>query len=380
MKIRTLLTCILLPLLMVSCRQAREKTIVPIETVLETNLMRHARNVVVENAPYGYLMEVKNPWDSTASLGQFALVKDTMAEVPEGITVIHTPIRSAISFSATQWSVFMRLGEIGKIKGVLEGRYVSDSSMRALLASGVVLDLGTESAADIEHMIEVQPDIMMYSPYFDANHDAFKVTGAVMFPFADYLENTPLGRAEWIRVVGMLAGVEKEADAWFDQIEARYNALSTLCENVETRPTVFSDKAFNGQWYVAGGQSYIARLFKDAGADYVWKDDVSTASFPLDAETILSKAQNAVFWRITNSAAQPINYDVLGRENPIYSLFDAYKNHKVIVCDTQLTGYFEQSQCEPDLLLADFIHFFHPEVMTGEWEGYKPKYYHWLAE
>ncbi len=376
MKIRTLLTCILLSLLMVSCRQAREKTIVPIETVLETNLMRHARNVVVENAPYGYLMEVKNPWDSTASLGQFALVKDTMAEVPEGITVIHTPIRSAISFSATQWSVFMRLGEIGKIKGVLEGRYVSDSSMRALLASGVVLDLGTESAADIEHMIEVQPDIMMYSPYFDANHDAFKVTGAVMFPFADYLENTPLGRAEWIRVVGMLAGVEEEADAWFDQIEARYNALSTLCENVEARPTVFSDKAFNGQWYVAGGQSYIARLFKDAGADYVWKDDASTASFPLDAETILSKAQNAVFWRITNSAAQPINYDVLGRENPIYSLFDAYKNHKVIVCDTQLTGYFEQSQCEPDLLLADFIHFFHPEVMTGEWEGYKPKYYH----
>ena len=101
------------------------------------------------------------------------------------------------------------------------------------------------------------------------------------------MENTPLGRAEWIRVIGMLAGCEDKADAWFDDIERRYNALSTLCAEVEHRPTVFSDLAFNGQWYVAGGRSYMAKLFADAGADYIWKDNPSTASVPMDAESIL---------------------------------------------------------------------------------------------
>jgi iron complex transport system substrate-binding protein len=178
----------------------------------------------------------------------------------------------------------------------------------------------------------------------------------------------------------MLAGCEEKADAWFDDIERRYNALSTLCANVEHRPTVFSDLAFNGQWYVAGGQSYIAKLFVDAGADYIWKDNPSTASVPMDAESILAKAQKAEYWRVINSAPTPMTYSTLAKENPVYPLFDAFKNRKIIVCDILKTGYFEQSQCEPDLLLADFIHFFHPELLTGEWAGYQPKYYHLMGE
>ena len=198
----------------------------------------------------------------------------------------------------------------------------------------------------------------------------------MVFPFADYMENTPLGRAEWIRVIGMLTGCEGKADAWFDDIERRYNALSTLCAHVEHRPTVFSDLAFNGQWYVAGGRSYIAKLFADAGADYIWKDNPSTASVPMDAESILAKAQKADFWRVINSNPFPMTYELLAKESPVYPLFDAFKKRQIIVCDILSTGYFEQSQCEPDLLLADFIYFFHPELLTGEWEGYQPKYYH----
>ena len=257
------------------------------------NLMRYARNVTVCEMDYGYMMEVICPWDTTLSLGKFALLKDTMAQVGEGLTKIQLPVQKVISFSATQWAVFLRLGEIDRVKGILEGRFVSDTTMKALLAEEKVYDIGTEAAANIERMIQIQPDILLYSPYFDGNQGGLNVTGAVLFPFADYMENTPLGRAEWIRVIGMLAGCEDKANAWFDDIERRYNALSTLCANVEQRPTVFSDLAFNGQWYVAGGKSYIAKLFADAGADYIWKDNPSTASVPMDAESILAKAQHA---------------------------------------------------------------------------------------
>lgn len=342
----------------------------------DDNLMRYARNVIVMEKDYGYLMEVICPWDTTLSLGKFALVKDTTAEVGEELTRIKLPVRSVISFSATQWSVFLRLGEIERVKGILEGRFVTDSTMRSLLAQEKIYDIGTEAAADIERMIQLKPDALLYSPYFDGNQGGLNVVGAVLFPFADYMENTPLGRAEWIRVVGILAGCEDKADAWFNDIERRYNALSTLCVEVEHRPTVFSDLAFNGQWYVAGGRSYIAKLFADAGADYIWKDNSSTASVPMDAESILAKAQHADYWRVINSNLSPMTYESLAKESPVYPLFDAFKNHRIIVCDIMKTGYFEQSQCEPDLLLADFIHFFHPELLTGEWEGYQPRYYH----
>ena len=357
------------------------KTKENVERTQGDNLMRHARNVAVFEKDYGYRMDVICPWDTTLSLGSFAIVKDTAKAVEEDITgVLRVPVKSVVSFSATQWAVFLRLGEIDRVKGILEGRFVSDTTMKALLAEEKVYDIGTEAAANIERMIQIQPDILLYSPYFDGNQGGLNITGAVLFPFADYMENTPLGRAEWIRVIGILAGCEDKADAWFDDIERRYNALSGLCANVEHRPTVFSDLAFNGQWYVAGGKSYIAKLFADAGADYIWKDNPSTASVPMDAESILAKAQKADFWRVINSLPTPMTYATLAKENPVYPLFEAYKKHQIIVCDILSTGYFEQSQCEPDLLLADFIHFFHPELLTGEWADYQTKYYHIMEE
>ena len=377
---RRVLGALLFIMMLFSVSACRFNTQVKEEKVEVDNMMRYARNVVVSEQDYGYFMEVICPWDTTLSLGKFALVKDTTKVVGEGLTPIKVPVQSVISFSATQWAVFLRLGEIDRVKGILEGRFVTDSTMRSLLTQQKVYDIGTEAAADIERMIQLQPDVLLYSPYFDGNQGDLNITGAVLFPFADYMENTPLGRAEWIRVIGMLTGCEDKANAWFDDIKRRYNALSTLCAEVEHRPTVFSDLAFNGQWYVAGGRSYIAKLFADAGADYIWKDNPSTASVPMDAESILAKAQHADYWRVINSNPLPMTYASLGKESPVYSLFDAYKNHQIIVCDILSTGYFEQSQCEPDLLLADFIHFFHPELLTGEWEGYETKYYHLLEE
>ena len=327
--------------------------------------MRYAHNVAVYDADSGYQVQVCNPWDSTVLLGDFFIPQ-------EGFN-------SVICFSSTQWSVFIELDEVDRVKGILEGRNIHSPKMKQLLADGVIQDVGTESAKNVELMIQMHPDIILYSPYFDGNQDPLLVTGAMLFPFADYLESTPLGRAEWIRVVGILAGCSERADAWFDDIERRYNELKDWCADVPQRPTVFSDLPFNGQWYVAGGNSYIARLFEDAGVDYIWKDNPSTASFPLDQETILSKAKNADFWRVANSSSLPMTYETLKRENSIYTLFDAYKNHKIIVCDIQETGYFETSQIEPERLLGDFIYLFHPEVMAEHQPDYQTKYYRMMG-
>ena len=353
---------LMLTVLMASCASKTVQESRP--TTRGENLMRYARNVAVYEADSGFLMEVCNPWDTTVLLGSYLIPKEGFGSV--------------ICFSSTQWSVFLELGEIDRVKGLLEGRYVHDQRMRDLLAKGTVKDVGTETAKNTEMMIQMHPDVILFSPYFDGNQDPLKVTGAMLFPFADYLETTPLGRAEWIRIVGMMTGRRADADAWFNAIVARYDALKDLCADVEHRPTVFSDLPFNGQWYVAGGQSYIAQLFADAGADYLWKDDPSTASFPLDSETILAKAQHADFWRVTNSLSVPMTYESLKRDNAVYALFDAFKNHHILVCDIQETGYFEKSQIEPDALLADFIAIFHPEVMAEYQPDYQTRYYYVL--
>ena len=360
---KILMSLMLMMLLMASCasKTVQESKVEP----KGQNLMRYAQNAAVYEMDSGYLVEVCNPWDTSVLLGNYF--------IPDG------GFQSVICFSSTQWSVFIELDEINRVKGILEGRNIHSAEMKELLADGVVQDVGTESSKNMELMIQMHPDIILYSPYFDGNQDPLKVTGAILFPFADYLESTPLGRAEWIRVVGLMAGCRDRADAWFNDIERRYDELKDLCAEVEERPTVFSDLAFNGQWYVAGGKSYIAQLFKDAGADYIWKDDPSAASFPLDSETILAKAKHADYWRVANSSSLPMTYESLKMENSIYALFDAYKNHKIIVCDIQETGYFETSQIEPDRLLGDFIYCFHPEVMAAHQPDYQPKYYHALT-
>lgn len=381
----SVLLCLCVMLLMLSCKNNRQQQPMP-EAVLSQdsvggNVFRYAKNVLAFPTAYGYKMEVLNPWDSSQRLGTFALVNEPFHDqniVAEGAVVVKIPVQSVISFSSTQWSVFLELGEIGRVKGILEGRNIHSPKMKGLLAEGLVQDVGTESAKNIELMIQMHPDVILYSPYFDGNQDPLKVTGGALFPFADYLETTPLGRAEWIRVVGILTARQEEADAWFDDIESRYNKLKDWCAEVETRPTVFSDLAFNGQWYVAGGKSYIAQLFEDSGVDYIWKDNPSTASFPLDSETILAKARHADFWRVANSSSLPMTYESLKRENAVYALFDAYKNRKIIVCDIQETGYFETSQIEPERLLADFIYLFHPEVMAEHQPDYQTKYYRLL--
>lgn len=369
-------------MLLASCRDHVKQIVTPTAIVrhdsIEGDIFRYANNVIAVPTDYGYYMEVLNPWNATQRLGTFALVDEAhrgQAVDANGAVALQIPVQSVISFSSTQWSVFLELDQIDCVKGILEGKNIHSPQMKQLLADGVVQDVGTESAKDVELMIQMHPDIILYSPYFDGNQDPLLVTGAALFPFADYLESTPLGRAEWIRVVGLLTGCNDRADAWFNDIEQRYDELKDWCAEVPNRPTVFSDLAFNGQWYVAGGKSYIAQLFDDAGADYIWRDDPSTASFPLDSETILAKAKHADFWRVANSSSYPMTYESLKRENPMYALFDAYNNHNIIVCDIQNTGYFETSQMEPERLLADFIFFFHPEVMAAHQPDYQPKYY-----
>ncbi|MBQ8223650.1 MAG: ABC transporter substrate-binding protein [Bacteroidales bacterium] len=354
-------------------KNAKPKTEVVDDTL---NLVRYAENFKIYPYMNGYKLIIN---DLKPSIKNTFYVFNKGTEIPEGINqeqIIRVPIESAIAFSSTQWSVFQRLGEFDKVKGVLESNYSRNEELLRLVSEGKIKDVGTSMSVNTEKVIHLQSDLILYTPYPTVDYSHLKeLCSSTMVPFPDYLESHPLGRAEWMKVVGLLCGKEKETTEWFNNVVERYNKLSALCSETNDKPTIFSDLPFENQWYVPGGDSYIAKIFSDAGGDYIWKDNKSTGSLHIDAESVILKAQNADYWRVINSYDTPFTYEALAKENDLYPLFKAFQERQLLVCNVRETGYFEQSQYEPDILLADFIYHFHPDLLKNEWENYTPKYF-----
>jgi cobalamin transport system substrate-binding protein len=275
-------------------------------------------------------------------------------------------------FSATQLSAFSKLDLLDKVIAISESEYIQNSDILDLYKKGVIVNLASNGNFFLEKTLEVNPDIIFYSPYNMAQSHPLAVTEITMIPFFDFRESDPLGRAEWIKFTALFFNKEKEAGEIFDSIEMNYNIYKDLGMSVDFRPTVFSDKYYSGQWFVPGGDSYIAKMFDHAGANYLWKDNDNSGSVNMDFEVVYEKAHNADFWRIVGSYPSGFSYDKLGAENDLYNHFDAFTKRNIIFCDSQQSSYFEKGTLEPHVLLADLIYAFHPELL----QGYIPTYYH----
>lgn len=276
--------------------------------------------------------------------------------------VIRNP-EKIVALSATQWGLFLKLGLAHKIKGISEARFVQNKQMKRLLESDSVIEIAADASFKIELLAMLHPDLILVSPDANGLPKQLLQLGFPVVSWPDYFETDPLGRAEWIRLAGLISGSSYLADSLFFAMESEYMRLKQLVlELDQSRPTVFSDKFFAGQWYVPAGESYMAKIFNDAGADYVFAAYEGKASIPLDIETIISKAAGAEYWRVAQ-AASSYTYKDLFDENELYAGFEAFKNRKVIFCNTAQTAYFEESPMHPHWVLADFIAIFHPEIL-----------------
>lgn len=287
-----------------------------------------------------------------------------------------TPLDSVAVFSATQLNAFSKLDILNKVIAISESEYIRNKSVQKLYESGKIVNLAGNGIFYLEKTLEVSPKIIFYSPYNMAQKHPLAATEITMIPFFDFMESNPLGRAEWIKFTALFFNKGAQANSVFDTIVSNYSKYKKLASVVKSKPTVFSDKYYSGQWFVSGGKSYIAQLFNDAGADYLWKDDLNTGSVNLDFEVVYNIAHNADFWRIVGTYQDGFSYDKLAAENDLYSNFKAFVDKKVIFCDSKKSSYFETGALEPHLVLADLIHAFHPELLPG----YYPKYYHLYSD
>ncbi len=301
----------------------------------------------------------------------FIVDKDIAGQYRDSSNVFTGPPHDAAVFSATQLNAFEKLGILDKVVGISEAAYINNPFIREQVEKGNIAELAGNGNFFAEKTLIVNPSVIFYTPYSIDNLHALDITKIPRVSFNDYLETNPLGRAEWIKFTAAFFNKSDEADRLFDVIVEEYNKYKRMAENVTDRPTVFTGKYFNGQWFVAGGKSYAAGLFADAGADYIWKNDRHTASFPLEYEVVYQKAHDADYWRIMGSYGEKASYIALEEENELYKHFKAFTEHSVIYCNVQKTAYFENSPLEPQIVLADLIKAFHPDLLPG----YHPKYF-----
>ncbi len=307
---------------------------------------------------------------------RFALVKSDATPVPSGYTKVKVPINSTICMTSLQLSNFTVLNAFDIIKGITGTKNLFNKDILQRVKDGRIVKIGMEGEFDPELILAANPDVIFISPFKRGGYDAIRETGITLVPHLGYKELDPLGQAEWVKFVGMFIGKEQKANAVFKGIEDRYSELKQKVEqaNYSTLPTVTSGEMHYGTWHAVGGKNYLAQIFRDAGADYVIKDE-ETAGENLEFEKMYALAAKTDYWRILNSYPGNFNYEALKAREPRNTLFKAFQERKVIYCNMKKTPYYECSPVEPDVLLKDFVAIFHPELIE---HSYTPKYYQLL--
>lgn len=336
---------------------------------------QYAKGFNVKYADNITLLEINDPENKEAEQFHFALVdKSYKGEIPNGYTRLNIPIRSAICMTSLQLSNFLKLDIPEMVVGITSTRHLHNQKMNQQLKEGKTHKIGIEGNFDNEVIIAINPDVIFISPFKRGGYDAIRNVEIPMIPHLGYKELTPLGQAEWIKVIGLLTGNASLANSTFEAIESRYNNLKSIVDTVKRRPTVFSGEMRGGNWYAVGGRSFLAQLFRDAGGDYFLKENEESGGVTLDYETVYTNAAHADYWRIVNSFEGEYSYNVLKEQDNRYTDFDAWKKHGVIYCNMKEVPFYERMPVEPEVVLADFIHVFHPDVLPN----HKPQYYHLL--
>ena len=376
----TYIPMLLLLALLFSCGNSQNKTglnLVMGSTADSSAMIapQYAKGFNVKYADNITLLEINDPENREAEQFHFALVdKSFKGEIPNGYTRLNIPIRSAICMTSLQLSNFLKLDIPEMVVGITSTRHLHNQKMNQQLKEGTTHKIGIEGNFDNEVIIAINPDVIFISPFKRGGYDAIRNVEIPMIPHLGYKELTPLGQAEWIKVIGLLTGNASLANSTFEAIESRYNNLKSIVDTVKRRPTVFSGEMRGGNWYAVGGRSFLAQLFRDAGGDYFLKENEESGGVTLDYETVYTNAAHADYWRIVNSFEGEYSYNVLKEQDNRYTDFDAWKKHGVIYCNMKEVPFYERMPVEPEVVLADFIHVFHPDVLPN----HKPQYYHLL--
>ena len=317
------------------------------------------------------VLTLHNPWRGAEETFQYLLVQ-CGAPVPEGFDdtpAIRVPVGRVAALTSTVLPHLNELGLVDRLVAVDRFDYVNTAAVREMIDAGALQEAGTGTGVNTEILIDLDPELIITFAYGNLDYDTHPKLIEAGLPVAltaGYMETSPLGRTEWLKVTALFFNQEKQAGEIFGGIADRYAEMADLAAGVEERPTVLVGIARRESWRVPGGNSYFARYIADAGGVYLWRDDESTGSIPLSMENVFEAASEADVW-LPNTGAWFGAGDILAADERYASLAavnrGAVYNNNARLNEWGGNDYWETGVANPDLVLADLITIFHPELL-----------------
>lgn len=390
MKIKNIIFGALVVLLVVACQGGKTAS----GEGGDTLQMKYAELLTIVKHNDGAYTEaiIENPWKKGTTLHKYILVPkgkegdETVARLKDDIRenatmqmgshcdIVRTPLESNVVFTAPHCQLMYELGCKNAITGVCDKDYINipDIKERVKLSDGkastsdtdkVIIDCGSSMQPDIERIIALKPEGLLISPF--ENSGGYGKLDKLHIPIietADYMETSPLGRAEWMKFYGLLFKSEERSDSLFSSIEKEYLALKAEAAKLPQGLSILTERKMGSVWYVPGGKSTMGILLKDANAKYIFADDTHSGSLAYGPERILSKGTQVDVWAFKYFGGKALSKSDLLAEYEGYKALKTFNQNSIYQVDTSTQPYFELTSFHPEILLREFIILAHPKA------------------
>ena len=364
---------------LISCKEPKRTEPAKMSKSEVAGLVKYARGFDIQYRDKYKVLVIKSPYPESDQAFKINLYNPSeKIELPGKNLAV--PLNKVVVTSTTHIPMLEILGLHDKLVGFPNTAYISSEEIVERVENGQITDLGNPQDFNTEILINLRPDAVIAFSMVN-NSKLYKSIEKINIPViynGDWLEETPLGRAEWIKFFGVLFNKEKEADSIFGEIERAYLNAKKLALQAENSPRVLSGVLYKDQWNLPAGESFTARLYKDANTDYIWKNSKGQGSLVLSFEAVFDQAKDADLWI---GSGYYTSFPELVSANQHYAQFKAF-NTKNVYSFSKRRGknggveYFELGPLQPHVVLKDLIKVAHPELLPG----YEPYFLQRLDE
>ena len=335
------------------------------------SLIKYAKGFDIQVFDTYKKLIIKSPYPNAKNRQEFILVNsvDQKKDQPKGQNILLIPFKKIVTTSTTHIPMLELIEEETSLIGFPHTKYISSSKTRNLIEKGDIQELGNEQDLNTELLISLNPDAVIGFSMGN-NMKMYQIIEKNNIPViynSEWLEETPLGRAEWIKFFGTLFNKDKEADSIFKEIEDQYNHAIDIAKRSKTKPSILTGILYKDKWNLPAGESFTATLLKDANTNYLWKKTTGQGSLVLSFEAVYDKAKGADFWI---GSGYFTNYQDLEDANDHYKEFDAYKRKEIYTFskkrgDNGGVLYYELAPVQPHIVLQDLIKVTHPDLLPN---------------
>ncbi len=364
-----LLVLFFLLLYNISCEKSKNKNLDNTKISSLNSLIKYAKGFDIQIYDGYKKLIIKSPYPDAENYQEFILISkyDSAKIDPKDYKVMEIPFKKIVATSTTHIPMLELINEEKSLIGFPHANYISSPKTRELIRNNQVKEVGNEQDFNTEILIELQPEALIGFSMGNSTkmYNIIEKNGIPVIYNGDWLEETPLGRAEWIKFFGVLFDKDRLADSIFKDIESKYLKAKKIAKESKISPNILTGVLFKDKWNLPAGESFTAQLLKDANTNYIWGDSKGQGSLILSFESVFERGQNADFWI---GSGYYTSLSDLADANSHYTEFKPFKNKKIYTFSKRRgeTGgvlYFEMAPVHPHIVLQDLIKVTHPELL-----------------